>query len=123
MHHEELSIVEEWVDDIAMVHVTGPVDSETFGEFKEALEPLYLSDCPKIIVDCRRLSYINSKGIGLLALAHRRTLMHGGQLALFGLNPVIRQTLDLLGLATRLHLFDDQKSAVHSVASLNGASR
>ena len=121
MDDEKLSMVEEWIDDIAMVRVTGPVDSETFGEFKEALEPLYLSERPKIILDCERLTYINSKGIGLLAVAHRRTLMHGGQLALFGLNPVIRQTLDLLGLATRLHLFDDQESAVHSFASLNGA--
>jgi anti-sigma B factor antagonist len=52
-----------------------------------------------VVVDCRKLRYISSAGIGVLFATHRRLLAEGGGLEIRGLSPHIREVLVMTGFA------------------------
>ena len=97
---------------VTVVTLDGPVDSATFDQFKETLDPICKAPGSRVVLDCHKLTYINSKGIGLLASHHRNSLMHLGSMHLCGLNTKIVKTMDLLGLGKRLKLFDTREEAL-----------
>lgn len=99
---------DQWVE----LTMKGPVDSLTSETFDRRLEPLGQQVDVQVLVDGRGLTYINSRGIGGLMALHKRALIHGGCLAIYGLNSRITKTLELLGLGHRLHLFTDRDTAL-----------
>jgi len=115
MARAELDIYTNEVDGIIVVKLVGPVDSATFDKYKQELDRLcHVAPCPRIAIDCSELTYINSKGIGLLASLHRQVMIQMGNIALFGLSSRILKTLELLGLGKRLRLFDVREEALAS---------
>ncbi len=120
MARAELEISSEKVGDITFVKLAGPVDSATFDTYKEALDQLCRAESsPRLVIDCRDLSYINSKGIGLLASLHRMVMIQMGNIALFGVSPRILKTLELLGLGKRLRIFKTREEAIASFPSVS----
>jgi len=116
MSESELEIKKEKEGDITVLTLSGPVDSASFNTFKRALDPLCREDDTRLIIDCTELSYINSKGIGLIASHHRSIMIRAGRIALFGLSTRILKTLDLLGLGNRLHIYPSREEALASFA-------
>ena len=115
MARAELDIYTQTVDGVTVVTLVGPVDSATFNQYKEALDRLCRTEsAPLLAIDCRQLSYVNSKGIGLLASLHRQVMIQMGNIALFGLSPRILKTLELLGLGKRLRIYETQEEALAS---------
>lgn len=114
MARAELDILTEQVDGVTVITLIGPVDSATYEEFKNALTPLCRGNAPQLAIDCRHLTYINSKGIGILANLHRQAMIQMGNVALFSVSRRIQKTLDLLGLGKRLRLFDTREEALQS---------
>jgi anti-anti-sigma factor len=100
----QLKIYVEKENDVVIILLVGPVDAATFEYFKDELDPLFKEGSPKIAVDCGSLTYINSKGIGLLANYHRMLLIRKGNVVLFNVSRRLMKTLDLLGLAKRLNI-------------------
>lgn len=92
-------------EDVAVVSVTGPIDAATFDQFRQKVGPFRHKPGAKVIIDGTYMTYINSKGIGLLAALHRALLVSMGNMAICGLSKRIVKTLELLGLANRLRLF------------------
>lgn len=115
MARAELDVYTEDVDGVTVVTLAGPVDSATFDKYKEELDRLCRTEtAPHLAIDCSQLSYINSKGIGLLASMHRQVMIQMGNIALFDLSPRILKTLELLGLGKRLRLYDTREEALAS---------
>ncbi len=100
-----LNIYVEERGDVTVVTVSGPVDSATFDQFREKIDPLGHAPGAKLVINASGMTYINSKGIGLLASLHRALLVSMGNMVLCGLSKRIMKTLELLGLANRLHVF------------------
>ncbi len=107
-----LDIYIEKQGDTSIVTLDGPVDSATFDQYKQTLDPICKAPGAKVVLDCRKLTYINSKGIGLLASYHRNSLIHFGCIHLCGLNNKIVKTMDLLGLGKRLKMFETREEAL-----------
>ncbi len=115
MAQAELNVYTEDVDGVTVVTLAGPVDSATFDQYKSELDRLCRTEtAPRLAIDCRQLSYINSKGIGLLANLHRQVMIQMGNIALFGLSSRIMKTLELLGLGKRLRIYDSREEALAS---------
>ena len=115
MSQAELNVYTEDVDGVTVVTLAGPVDSATFDQYKSELDRLCRTEtAPRLAIDCRQLSYINSKGIGLLASLHRQVMIQMGNIALFGLSSRIMKTLELLGLGKRLRIYDSREEALAS---------
>ena len=112
MSGPDLDVIFKEEDGIAIVSLVGPVDSATFDEFKTSMQPLLRDPSPHVVIDCSRLNYINSKGIGLLANLHRQAMISMGYAAFHSISPRIRKTFDLLGLGKRLHIFETAAEAL-----------
>jgi anti-anti-sigma factor len=117
----EFSIHTESVNGVTIICPQGHVDDVVFPDFKDELDKILRGDqIPRIAVDCSKLLYMNSKGLGLLAGTHRKLIVQRGQLVLFAANARIKKSLDLLGLESRLTLCPDRQSALQFLATATG---
>ncbi len=57
----------EDINGIRLVHVSGPLDSETHDLFRSAIDPLVNQSRVRIVLDCEKLTYVNSRGLSMLA--------------------------------------------------------
>ncbi len=112
MAQADLHVMFDQSESVTIVKLVGPIDSATFDQFKSAMQPILKEPVPLCVVDCTELSYINSKGIGLLANLHRQAMICMGYAAFFGIAPRIKKTFDLLGLGKRLHIFPNLEESV-----------
>ena len=105
-------------DGIHLVHVTGPLDSVTHDQFRDFLEPLIAKPRARIVLDCENLTYVNSRGIMLLARTQRAM---SSSLAFFGvaaLHARILKAIDLLGMGKLLHLYPTVAEGLAAAAKL-----
>lgn len=107
-----LDIVVGQEGDVAVVNVMGPVDSATLEIFREKVEPVCAHPGAKVLLDCRELTYLNSRSIGLLMKFHRSLMMSRGRLALCALNAKLVRTLDLLQIGKALSIYPTREEAL-----------
>lgn len=92
--------------DAYVLILAGPIDEGDAAELKQAFHKAMQSRRDKIIVDCHKMAYISSAGIGIF-LAHLPLIRDKGvQLAFEGLNATCRQEFRALGLEDLLLLSD-----------------
>ena len=108
----ELDVKIEERGDVTVITLVGPIDSATFDHFKAMVSSYTRAAPARVLIDCRQLTYINSKGIGLLANWHRKAMIKMGGIVLVGLSPRITKTLELLGLGKRLRICEDEAEAL-----------
>ncbi len=78
MSPAKLTVTSEQVDGITIVNLDGPVDSATFDTFKKALHEACNAKACKAVLDCKGLTYMNSKSFGLLSSYHRKMVIDMG---------------------------------------------
>jgi anti-sigma B factor antagonist len=98
--------------DVSVAVVVGPVDSATLDIFKDNLDPLCAKPGEKVLLDCRDLSYLNSRAIGLLMKYHRSLIISRGRFVLCNLNPKLVRTLDLLQIGKALSIYPTRDEAM-----------
>ena len=107
----ELNITEEDCEGIRVIRLEGPLDSMTYDQFKDYIDPIAAQPHARIVLDCERLAYVNSRGITLLA-HFQRTL--SSNLAFFGiaaLKPRILKAIELLGVSKLVRLYPSVEEA------------
>jgi anti-anti-sigma factor len=70
-----------------------------------------------VVLDFRRLEYMNSGGIGLLVTLLVRAQRAGGQLVATGLSEHYRQIFSLTRLDEAIAIHDDEPAAVAAAAT------
>ncbi len=118
MAKARLNLEQEETNGIRVINVAGPLDSATHDQFKEFLDPLVAEERPRIVLDCTRLTYVNSRGITLLA-RYQRAL--SSSLAFFGvaaLNSRVLKAIDLLGMGKLLRIYPTMKDALEAAEAL-----
>ena len=91
-------------DGRAVVAVDGELDAYTSHELRTCLAELDEEGVTRIAVDLRRLTFVDSSGLGVLMGAARRARDRGGQVVLREVSPQIRRVLDVTGLSDLLPL-------------------
>ncbi len=97
---------------VSIAVIRGPVDSATIDLFKDSLDPICLPQGARVLLDCKGLTYLNSRAIGLLMKYHRSLMVTRGRLALCGLNEKLVRTLDLLQLGKSLVSYPTREEAL-----------
>lgn len=97
---------------VAVAIVRGPVDSATIDLFKEKLDPLCLPHGARVVLDCKELTYLNSRAIGLLMKYQRNLMLTRGRFVLCGLNEKLVRTLELLQLGKSLVAYPTREEAL-----------
>lgn len=96
----------EEVDKACIVVLDGYIDTYNAVTFTEKLSTLIEGGYLHFIVDCEKLKYISSSGVGSLIaiLKDLRTL--NGNLVLFRIQPEVYQVIQILGFAKIIRKFD-----------------
>ena len=98
--------------DIKLVSLAGHLDSNTVPQLESALEELVENENNKIIIDCERLEFISSSGLGLLMVILDETQESEGDLKLIKMLPEIKQVFQLLGFADEFDILASVDEAI-----------
>lgn len=113
-----LILEEEDRDGVRLIHVSGPLDSMTHDQFKDYMDPLATQPRTRIVLDCENLSYVNSRGITLLARYQRAMASNLSFLGIAGLNARIFKAIELLGMSKLVRLYPSVDEALKSASML-----
>lgn len=98
-----------------VVRVQGEIDMVTVPEVRDALESAMNRGCSTLVLDLKRVSYLDSSALGLLAWADRQLLPHDGRLVLAGADRNVSRILEISGLveaARSISAASDPESAL-----------
>ncbi len=93
-------------DDAVVLDVSGELDLASSPALEQALESASVKETPLVIVDLRRLEFMDSTGLSVLVRAHQRAAESGRRFAVVRGPQQVQRLLTLTGVADRLTLAD-----------------
>ena len=99
---------------VLIVEVEGVLDGHTFPYFEEYMNKAMDAGYANFVIDCKKLEYISSPGIGVLVGAARRCRESQGDIRLCSLPPNILQVISLLGFQNIIRSYDHEYGAINS---------
>ena len=102
-------------EDHLVIEVTGEVDASSSIQLDNALAKALGSGETNILVDCQRLNYISSAGLGVF-MSHIQDLEKDKvKMIIYGLNDKVRNVFQILGLDQLLKIVDTQEQAIQLI--------
>lgn len=96
-----------------LVTVTGRLDSSTVPQLQAALTAIKDKGRYKIVLNMAEVTYVSSAGLGeMVATQNECKNSHRGELLLVGVQPRIKEALDLAGLTRLFKVFEYETDAV-----------
>ncbi len=102
--------------EITVVVLEGFVDAHTAPQFEDHVQQEIDNGNCKIVVDCAKLTYISSAGLGVFMGFVEEARDQGGDIKIAGVVPKVLQVFDLLGFAIIYDIQDDVATAVQRFA-------
>lgn len=103
--------------DILMLRPRGDLDSTSTPEFDRAVQEHLDAGHTRIIVDCQRMGYVSSLGLGALVALQTRLQRKGGVVKLAAIQGPVMQVLRAVRLDKMLDIYGDSEFARQSFAS------
>lgn len=91
------SVQTDSADDFAVIHLEGAVDAHTAPKFEEAVQSVIDNGQHRIVVDCEKLTYISSAGLGVFMGFIEEVREQGGDIKICGLSDKVKQPFEILG--------------------------
>ncbi|HMV46741.1 MAG TPA: STAS domain-containing protein [Blastocatellia bacterium] len=104
-------------DGLSIVTLEGFVDAHTAPAFENTIQSEIKAGRHRIIVDCAKLSYISSAGLGVFMSFVEEVREIGGDIKICGLVPKVKHTFDILGFQDIFEMLDDQQAAKRSFSA------
>jgi anti-sigma B factor antagonist len=99
-------------EDLSVIGVEGFLDAHTAPEFEQAIQSEIDAGHFRIIVNCEKLTYISSAGLGVFMSFIEEIRERSGDIKICGLIPKVRQVFEILGFPALYDLLDDVPAAV-----------
>jgi anti-sigma B factor antagonist len=96
---------------LSLIRLEGFVDAHTAPEFEAAVQNEVVSGRHRLIVDCEKLSYISSAGLGVFMSFIEEVRGSGGDIKICGLLPKVRHTFEILGFHEIFDILDNETIA------------
>jgi anti-sigma B factor antagonist len=106
------SIVRSTQDGISILALDGYLDAHTAPQFEKAVQEEFEAGHIRLIVDCSKLSYISSAGLGVFMIFVEEIREVGGDIKICGLAPKVFQVFEILGFPSLFDIVDDIPAAV-----------
>ncbi|HTV56050.1 MAG TPA: STAS domain-containing protein [Terriglobia bacterium] len=100
-------------DGSTIVDVTGDVDMGTSPSLRKTLLES-LKKTPRLVVNLREVRYVDSSGIASLVEVLKEARDKGKRLILFGLNPAVREALQLTRLTKIFEILGTEEEALQA---------
>ena len=98
-------------DDTVRVSLSGELDLSSALTLEEELRRIEDRRPRVLVLDLRRLRFLDSTGLRLILAAHARAIKRGGKLTIVQGSDAVRRIFRLTGVAEKLNLFDDLPAA------------
>src|SRR4051812_19880342 len=96
---------------VLILTADGGLNADSAEDFVRQLEELIDAGVTRMIIDCSRLTYISSYGIGVLIRLHNRLAKRGGNVKLASLQSIILRALNTVRLAKLFEMYPDVNQA------------
>ena len=106
------SLEKKIADGISTVTLKGFVDAHTAPDFAQALQDEVDAGRFRIIVDCEKLDYMSSAGLGVFMGFVEEVRDNGGDIKICNVIPKVAEVFELLSFDEIFDIFDDLSSAV-----------
>jgi len=80
--------------DLLAVNVDGDIDVNSVRELKKSLDEYIDENKPSIVVDCEKLNYIDSTGLGVLVSALKKVQKYDGTIKIIKLQDIRSDGID-----------------------------
>ncbi len=97
---------------LSVLVLTGYLDAHTAPEFEKAVETEFEAGRVKLVVECSRLTYISSAGLGVFMSFIEEIRSTGGDIKICSLDPKVFQVFDILGFSALFDIVPDLPAAV-----------
>lgn len=102
--------------EIWVVEIDGPIKSGMEFDLADELETcLHQSEVPKIIVDMKKVPFINSAALGIFLNIYREVEKRNGRFGLCSISSDVDNLLEITKLGSVLEIFKNQEDAVDSM--------
>jgi len=98
-------------DNLSIISLEGAVDAHTAPQFETAVQSAIDAGHNKIIVDCEKMSYISSAGLGVFMCFIEEVRDEGGDIKICGLSDKVKQPFEILGFESLYDFCPDVGSA------------
>lgn len=105
-------------DGVTVITLEGFLDAHTAPQFEESVQTQIETGHVKIAVDCSKLTYISSAGLGVFMSFIEEVREREGDIKICGLVPKVKHTFEILGFQDLFDLLEDVPAAVHRFSGL-----
>ena len=98
-------------DALSVICLEGYLDAHTAPLFEDAIQKEVDANLCRIIVDCQKLDYISSAGLGVFMSFVEDVRDRGGDIKICGLTSNVREVFDILGFPQIFDVLDDIQAA------------
>jgi anti-sigma B factor antagonist len=97
---------------VRVLGLIGFLDAHTAPQFEKAIEEEFNAGRKRLVVDCSRLDYISSAGLGVFMSFIEEIREAGGDLKLAAIVPKVYQVFEVLGFPALFDILDTVDTAV-----------
>ncbi|MBS1809423.1 MAG: STAS domain-containing protein [Acidobacteria bacterium] len=108
-------------NNISIITLDGFVDAHTAPQFENAVQTELEAGNVRIVVDCSKLNYISSAGLGVFMSFIEEVRDLNGDIKISGLVPKVRHTFEILGFHDLFEMSEDLNSALASFSAAQSA--
>jgi len=98
--------------DILSMVLSGVLDESNCEFLLDCVKEEVLEGRKKLIIDCGRLEYVSSMGLGMLVRVHSRMKKLGGDVKLAEVHGTVSQILGIVGLNRLFHIYPTVNDAI-----------
>ena len=106
----EIKVTQE--KQLAIVAITGSVDSLTSGEVTRSLSQQIEAGKKRVIVDLSQVDFLGSAGLRVILAGLKESRQQGGDLSLAGAQPGVEKILKMSGFTNILKAYATVKEAI-----------
>lgn len=106
---------------VTVVRPTGILDSAKSGEMRQEISQLVESGIRLVLVDLEEITFIDSSGLGGLAIAFKSLQAVGGRLCLCCVGEQPRLLFELTGMEQVFEIFPDPEAFYRTIAASSDA--
>ena len=96
---------------LSVLALEGYLDAHTAPEFERAVQTEFEAARVRLVVECARLTYISSGGLGVFMSFIEEIREAGGDIKICGLAPKVFQVFDILGFSALFDILPDLPAA------------
>jgi anti-sigma B factor antagonist len=97
---------------LGVLSLEGYLDAHTAPEFEKIVQAEFEAGRVQLVVECTRLSYISSAGLGVFMSFIEEIRAAGGDIKICGLAPKVFQVFDILGFSALFDIVPDLPAAI-----------